>query len=118
MPAPAARLIAAAQAAPEAMDAEGRRLALRRLTALDKLRLFKAAGPQLAQNQMWLGMAVLAASVATIDDVPVPLPGNEGQIEALVSRLGDAGIAAVAAALGDGAETIGPGAIDRDSAKN
>ncbi len=105
---PSARLIAAAQAAPEVMDDEGRSLALRRLTALDKLRLFKAAGPHLAQNQMWLGMAVLAASVAAIDGVPVPLPGNEGQIEALVARLGDAGIAAVAAALGDGTESIDP----------
>ncbi|MCW3477653.1 hypothetical protein [Limobrevibacterium gyesilva] len=98
---PSARLVAAAQAAPEVVDAQGRRLQLRRLTALDKLRLFKAAGPVLAQNRPWLGMAVLACSVAAIDDVPVPAPGNEGQMEALVQRLGDAGIAAVAAALGE-----------------
>ncbi len=96
---PSGRLIAAAQAAPEVTDSNGRRLALRRLTALDKLRLFKAAGPGLSQNQPWLGMAVLAASVAAIDDIPVPWPSTEGQIEALVSRLGDAGLAAVATGL-------------------
>ncbi len=96
---PSARLIAAAQAAPEVTDALGRRLSLRRLTALDKLRLFKAAGPVLAQNQPWLGLAILAASVAAIDDVPVPAPANEAQVEALVARLGDPGIAAVAASL-------------------
>jgi hypothetical protein len=96
---PSARLIAAAQSAPEATDAEGRRLTLRRLTALDKLRLFKAAGPVLAQNQPWLGMAVLAASVVAIDDVPVPSPTTEAQVEALVARLGDHGIAAVAVAF-------------------
>jgi hypothetical protein len=96
---PSARLIAAAQSAPEATDTHGRRLALRRLTALDKLRLFKAAGPILSQNQPWLGMAVLAASVAAIDDVPVPPPTTEAQIEGLVARLGDAGISAVAGAL-------------------
>jgi hypothetical protein len=96
---PSARVIAAAQAAPSVIDAEGRRLQLRKLTALDKLRLFKAAGPGLAQNQPWLGMAVLAASVAAIDDVPVPPPANEQQVEALVARLGDAGIAAVGGAL-------------------
>ena len=45
-------------------DSDGRRLTLRRLTALDRLRLFKAAGPVLAQNQPWLGMALLACSVA------------------------------------------------------
>jgi hypothetical protein len=86
---------------------------LRRLTALDKLRLFKAAGAQLAQNQPWLGMALLAASVAAIDDVPVPPPINEGLIEALVSRLGDDGIAAVAEAL---APDTAP--LDVSAAKN
>jgi hypothetical protein len=102
---PSARVIAAAQAAPSVTDAQGRRLQLRRLTALDKLRLFKAAGPGLAQNQPWLGMAALAASVTAIDDVPVPQPGNEQQIEALVARLGDAGIAAVGQALVDAQPT-------------
>lgn len=80
-------------------DNTGRRLELRPLSALDKLRLFKAAGPQLAHNQPWLGMAVLACSVAAIDDVPVPLPATETLIEAMVQRLGDAGINAVAIAL-------------------
>jgi hypothetical protein len=101
MASPSARLVAAAQAAPTVTDAQGRVLVLRRLTALDKLRLFKAAGPVLAQNQSWLGMAVLAASVTAIDDVPVPQPATEGQIEALVGRLGDSGIAAAAAALAE-----------------
>ncbi len=81
------------------MDGQGRQLNLRRLTALDRLRLFKAAGPVLSQNDRWLGMAMLAVSVAAIDDIPIPQPGNEQQIEALVHRLGDAGIAAVAATL-------------------
>ena len=96
---PSGRLLAAAQAAPEVMDKAGRRLSLRRLTALDKLRLFKAAGSMLAQNRPWLGMALLACSVTAIDDVPVPPPGSEAQIEALVHLLGDDGIAAVGAAL-------------------
>ncbi len=77
-------------------DTEGRRIAVRQLTALDKLRIFKAAGSVLAHNQPWLGMAVLACSVTAIDDIPVPMPSNEQQIEGLVARLGDPGIAAVA----------------------
>ena len=113
MDTPSTRLIAAAQSAPEAVDARGRRLTLRRLTALDTLRLFKAAGPQLAHNQPWLGMALLAASVAAIDEVPLPPPASEGQIEALVSRLGDDGIDAVARAL---APEIVP--LDASAAKN
>ena len=74
-------------------------MTLRRLTALDRLRLFKAAGPLLAQNQPWLGMAVLACSVAAIDDVPIPPPVSELQIETMIGRLGDAGIAAIAQVL-------------------
>ena len=35
----------------------------------------------------------------------IPPPASEAQIEALVSRLGDAGIAAVAGALGGVGET-------------
>jgi len=110
---PAARLIAAAEAAREVVDGKGRRLELRRLTALDKLRLFKAAGPSLAQNQPWLGMALLACSVVAIDAVPVPTPATEAQIEALVQLLGDEGIAAVAAALDPGRTHV-----DVDIAKN
>jgi hypothetical protein len=74
-------------------------LTLRRMTSLDKLRLFKAAGSTLAHNQPWLGMAMLACSVAEVDNVPVPTPTNEQQIESMVARLGDLGIAAVAEAL-------------------
>ena len=80
-------------------DSQGRTLTLRRLAALDRLRLFKAAGPLLAQNHLWLGMATLACSVSAIDDIPIPSPTNEAQIEALVARLGDPGLAAVAEAL-------------------
>lgn len=80
-------------------DSDGRRLDLRTLNALDKLRLFKAAGPVLSRNEPWLGMALLACSVNAIDDVPMPMPADERGIEALVQRLGDAGLAAVAGAL-------------------
>jgi hypothetical protein len=81
------------------VDAEGRQIALRRLTALDKLRLFEAAGPELSRNDRWLGMAALAASVTAIDEVPYPMPAGKAAVEAMVRRLGDGGIAAVAAAL-------------------
>ena len=83
----------------EITDDTGRRLTLRPLNALEKLRLFKAAGPALSRNEPWLGMALLACSVSAIDDVPVPMPGDERGIEALVGRLGDTGLAAVAAHL-------------------
>jgi hypothetical protein len=84
-----------------ATDAKGRRLVLRRLTALDTLRLFKAAGPILAQNEPWLSMAGLAFSVLEIDGIPVPPPATEPQIESLIDRLGDEGLAAIADTIKD-----------------
>lgn len=77
-------------------DVAGRKIIVHRLTALDKLRLLKAAGPTLSENQAWLGMAWLACAVLSIDDVPVPFPSSEHHIEATVARLGDHGIDAVA----------------------
>ncbi len=82
-----------------AVDAEGRHIMLRRLTALDKLRLFEAAGAELPRNDRWLGMAALAAAVTEIDGVPYPQPTGKSSIEAMIRRLGDGGVAAVAAAL-------------------
>lgn len=101
---PSTSILGAEAATQTVMDNDGRRLTIRRLTALDRLRLFKAAGPLLSQNQPWLGMALIASCVAAIDDVPVPSPVNEGQIEAMVARLGDSGIATVASALQQGNE--------------
>ncbi len=84
-----------------ATDKQGRKLLLRRPTALDTLRLFKAAGPILARNEPWLAMASLASAVVEIDSLPIPAPVNEVQIEALIDRLGDDGLVAVADAIGD-----------------
>ena len=102
---PTAIHLAASNASETVRDSLGRNLTIRRHTALDKLRLFKAAGPMLAQNPLWLGMATLACAVTDLDGVPIPPPVNEAQIEALVSRLGDPGIAAIAATLAPPAET-------------
>lgn len=84
-------------------DALGRVLEVKRPGALDRLRLFKALGPGLAQNDRYVGYAMLAMCVVAIDDVPVPQPGSEGQVEALVQRLGDEGMVAIGQELADAA---------------
>lgn len=101
---PSASILASATACEDVIDGDGRKLTVRRLGALDRLRLFKAAGPLLAQNPPWLGMALIASSVMAIDDVPVPAPATETQIEAMVARLGDEGVSAVAQVLQQFAE--------------
>jgi hypothetical protein len=98
---PTKTILAGVAARPEITDATGRRLRVRPPTALDTLRLLKAAGPTLAENQAWLSMAALAVAVTEIDGIPVVTPVSEAQIEALVDRLGDVGLEAVAAALDD-----------------
>ena len=96
---PSQRIVAEAAARLEVRDGLGRMLEVRRPGALDRLRLFKAVGPVLAENERYLGYAMLAMCVGGIDGVPVPSPVNEAQVEALVARLGDAGLVAVGDAL-------------------
>ena len=96
---PSARIVLDAAAPMSALSADGRRFTLRRMNVLDRLRLFKAVGAELANNEAYLGIAYLACAVSAIDEVPVPAPVNEQQIEAMVGRLGDDGVAAVADAF-------------------
>lgn len=80
-------------------DKAGRRLTLRKVGVLETLRLYKALGPELALNEAYMGLSVIAASVAMIDEVPVPFPASETAVEAVLERLGDEGSAAVASAI-------------------
>ena len=86
---------------------DGRLLEFRRPGALDRLRLFKALGPVLSGNDRYVGYAMLAFCVTAIEGVPVPEAVSEAQIEALVARLGDAGLAAVGEGLADAAQGNG-----------
>lgn len=97
MTTPSLRILAEARATTDLVDALGRRIEVRRLTALDRLRVFKAAGTTLAANPGWMGLATLAFAVTAIDGVPVPQPASEAQVEALVRQLDDAGLAAISA---------------------
>ena len=102
---PSARIVAEAVSPRAVADGSGRVLTVRRPGALDRLRLFKALGPGLAQNDRYVGYAMLAMCVTAIDEVPVPQPATEGQVEALIARLGDAGMIAIGGELAE----AGPG---------
>jgi hypothetical protein len=80
-------------------DKAGRRLSLRNFGVLETLRLFKALGPELSINRPYLGMAKVAFSVSMIDDVPMPAPASQADIEAALARLGDDGVEAVSEAI-------------------
>ncbi len=96
---PSQTIVAASLETRTVTDVHGRVLTIRSPTTLDRLRLFKAVGASLSVNERYLGVAMLAFVVSAIDGVPLPQPTNEHQIEVAIGRLGDAAIAAIAAAL-------------------
>lgn len=96
---PTQSFVAAANHSWDVTDANGRTLTIHRLTALDRLRLFKSVPRHLTYNERYLGQASLAFAVTAIDGVPVPQPTNDPQIESAIERLGNDGIDAIGAAL-------------------
>lgn len=86
-------------------DVLGRKLSIRHINALDRLRLLKAAGPELSENDAWLNMAALTLAVVEMNGIPFPTPTSERQIEFAILALGDQGLQAVADALGQDNET-------------
>lgn len=80
-------------------DKSGRTLSLRRVGVLETLRLYKALGPELSVNEAYMGLAMIAGSIAVLDGVPMPFPSSEAAVETCLERLGEEGAAAVAAAI-------------------
>ena len=77
-------------------DARGRQIGVRKIGALDRMRLFECAGAENSKNEPYMGYAALAYSVASIDGEPVAKPTKLMHLEALVQRLDDDGLNAVA----------------------
>ncbi|MFG1388808.1 hypothetical protein [Xanthobacter versatilis] len=77
-------------------DKLGRSITIKKMGALDRMKLFEAVGSERSQNEMYFGYASLAASVVDIDGEAIMRPANHLQIEALVQRLGDEGLEAIA----------------------
>ena len=80
-------------------DARGRAIAVRKVNALDRLKLFECVGADNSRNEAYLGYATLAWHVKSIAGEAVTRPGTKVQLEALVARLDEDGLAAVAEAL-------------------
>jgi hypothetical protein len=81
------------------VDAIGRRIGVRKLNFHGHYRLAKLLG-QNSGNPAMMTDAMMAASVVEIDGDPIPMPGTELQLEALMQRLDFHGVAAAATAMG------------------
>ena len=89
------QLVNASHVVKEARDSLNRSIKFKRITALDRLRILKIAGPDLSQNDAWLNLAALAYSVIEIDGIPRAVPTAERQIESTIAELGDTGLKAL-----------------------
>jgi len=81
------------------VDAAGRKLSLRKIGAVEQLRIFKAIGPVLSENAPYVTGALIAAAVAMIDELPLPFPVNEAGVEAALERIGLEAMAVVSQAI-------------------
>ena len=76
-------------------DPLGRHLKVKFLGTLDRMRMSRILGGELAKNEVYVGYATLASAVIEIDGDPVPPPVTVRELEFLVDRLGDEGLNAV-----------------------
>lgn len=93
---PTQQIVNAATDEVSVIDVRGRKITTRKLRPLSRTRLFKLIGPDNSRNMPLLGYYSMAVSVTQIDGVAVVWPSKEIEIEALLDRLGDDGIDAVA----------------------
>jgi hypothetical protein len=80
-------------------DSAGRTIKVKRLSALDRVRLFRAMGATDSENRLLQSYAATAAAVTEIDGHPVPFPSTSLQLDALIGRLDEHGLASAIEAL-------------------
>jgi hypothetical protein len=98
-------------------DARGRRIGVVKPSALARYRLLKMLGAENAGNQHVLGYAMLASCVREIDGQQVFAPNSEREIEALIDRLGDEGLAAIGQCMAE-KFGFGPDQSDEETLRN
>lgn len=80
-------------------DARGRKIGVQKPRALLRYRLLKILGAESAKNEPLLGNAMLAFLVSDINGDKLPPINSERQLEAMIDRLDDDGLAAVVECL-------------------
>jgi len=92
---PSEQLIAAAKAEAVVTDAKGRAITLRKPGVLAQFRLVEMLGDS-ATNQAFVGMCLPLIYVAAIDGEPVSRLTTRRELDALIQRLDEEGVVAVA----------------------
>ena len=94
-------------------DARGRKLEVARVDVVTRMRLIRALG-KAADIDRYMGHALLAACVRSIDGLPVIAPATAEQCDALIAKVEMDGLAAVALWV----QTIEAEELNKDHAKN
>ncbi|MGD0186794.1 MAG: hypothetical protein ABSC25_16290 [Roseiarcus sp.] len=81
------------------VDSRGRSIKIKKLSAFDRMRLFKAVGAEDSENRLFMSYANAAAAVTELEGLPVAFPMNQIQLSALVQRLDEDGLEAVVKGL-------------------
>jgi hypothetical protein len=77
------------------VDSRGRVIKIKKLSALDRMRLFKAVGAEDSENRLFMSYASAAAAVTELEGLAVTPVANQIQLSALVARLDEHGLEAV-----------------------
>lgn len=89
---PSADLIQRATLDETLPDRAGRKIKVRKPGPLAQFRIVEAAGPEAAANAAYMQMVNPLIYVYEIDGLPVHLPANKREIEALITQLGEDGL--------------------------
>ncbi len=91
---PSTEVVKAAQATFDVVDARDRTLTLKKPGVLAQYRLIEALGDS-AKNEVYMNMVLPLIYVSAIDGTPVVQPNSKREVEAMITRLDEEGIAAV-----------------------
>ncbi len=113
---PSEELIAKAAKEVTITDSAGRIIKLKKPGVLAQYRLVEVLGES-AKNEVYMGMTMPLIFVSEIDGVSVPQPSTKREVEALIQRLDEHGIAAVMEGVQQNFGTPAPEA-DKAALKN
>lgn len=113
---PSQQIVKAANGTATKIDARGRHITVRKLSSLQKIKLHEMVGPDASKVSYYMEAAFYAASVVKIDSEPIARPATKLQLEALIDRLDEDGLAASVGALAEllNVKVDGDGNVTRD----
>lgn len=99
------------------IDKRGRKIVIQKQGPIQRTRMFKVMGPTNSANQPLVGHYSMVCSVIEIDGQPEPFPTSDAQIEALLERLDEDGLEAIAEGWVK-AKWVATSESNRDNVKN